>query len=112
MGPAAAQEAGFVTGSLAVRACNYARGSQIQQVSALWLTVARGHARRDYGVMSWTRGDEAMLLRYADLGWTARAAVAAVFEPDRPVHRRHARSAEYPMTRARCCALNALHSND
>jgi hypothetical protein len=48
----------------------------------LWLTIARGHARRDYSVTSWTRGDEAMLLRYADLGWTARAAVAALFEPD------------------------------
>ena len=48
----------------------------------LWLTIARGHARRDYSVTTWTRGDEAMLLRYADLGWTARAAVAAVLEPD------------------------------
>jgi hypothetical protein len=34
-------------------------------------------------VTSWARGNEAMLLRYADLGWTARPAVAAVFEPAR-----------------------------
>jgi hypothetical protein len=48
----------------------------------LWLTAARAHARRTYGVMSWTRGDEAMLLDYAALGWSPRAAVAALFEPD------------------------------
>jgi hypothetical protein len=47
----------------------------------LWLTAARGHARRNYGVMNWTHGDEAALLSYADLGWSPRAAVAALFEP-------------------------------
>jgi hypothetical protein len=48
----------------------------------LWLTAARAVARRDYRVMSWTRGDEALLLRYAGLGWSPRAAIAALFEPD------------------------------
>lgn len=53
-------------------AVQYVGSVPMASLDDLWLTIARGHAGCDFGVTSWTRGDEAELLHYADLGWTAR----------------------------------------